>query len=185
MRIWKYLILLLCVGLSSCGTRRPALPSSQTQAQKQERTAYAKLPDFYDLSEETIEDLEEETFSIIDHAMQFLGTGYKYGGTTTEGMDCSGLVYTCFLQNNIELPRSSRDMALLGEQLDLKDVQIGDLLFFITERRKKTINHVGLVVELDLDKILFIHSSTSKGVIISALNENYWREHFVMARRIL
>jgi cell wall-associated NlpC family hydrolase len=41
------------------------------------------------------------------------------------------------------------------------------------------------VVELDEDNIFFIHSSTSRGVIISALNENYWKEHFVMARRIL
>ncbi len=184
MKIWKFSFLLLVVFLTSCGAQKNTSASRQQIAPERQQS-YAALPDFYDPDEETIEALPEETFSIVDYAYQFLGTGYKYGGTTTQGMDCSGLVYTCFLENNIELPRSSRDMALLGEQLDLPQVRTGDLLFFKTDRRKKNINHVGLVVQLDDDKILFIHSSTSRGVIISALEETYWREHFVMARRIL
>lgn len=183
MKIWKLTLVFLVISLSSCGARKNSI-ASQTSAEER-RIAYAELPDFYDLSDEAVEDLGEETYSIIDHALQFLGTKYKYGGTSPQGMDCSGLVYTCFLENNIELPRSSRDMALLGEQLELPDVRTGDLLFFITDRRKKTINHVGLVVELNEEQIFFIHSSTSRGVIISALDETYWRDHFVMARRIL
>lgn len=184
MKILKYTALLLSIiSLSSCGARKGI--ESAPQIAEEKNNGYAELPDFIDLTDEIIEDLEAETFNIIDHALRFLGTKYKYGGTTPEGMDCSGLIYTCFLQNEIELPRSSRDMAQLGEKLDLPDVRTGDLLFFITDRRKKNINHVGLVVELDADNIYFIHSSTSRGVIISALKENYWREHFVMARRIL
>lgn len=183
MKIFRLIFLCSLVFLTSCGVRKNNIAPQQKAEER--RVAYAQLPEFADLNEETIDDLDEETFSIIDHALQFLGTRYKYGGTSPEGMDCSGLVYTCFLQQNIELPRSSRDMALLGDQLDLTQVKIGDLLFFKTDRRKKNINHVGLVVELDSDNIFFIHSSTSRGVIISALNENYWREHFVMARRIL
>lgn len=184
MKTRKYVaLLLLIISLTSCGARKGIDPSPQVAEEK--KTGYAELPDFIDLTDEVIEDLEAESFNIIDHALQFLGTKYKYGGTTPEGMDCSGLIYTCFLQNEIELPRSSRDMAQLGEKLELSDVRTGDLLFFITDRRKKNINHVGLVVELDADNIFFIHSSTSRGVIISALNEDYWRNHFVMARRIL
>lgn len=183
MKIWKLSLLFLVLSLTSCGARQSVVTSKSSS--EENKVSYAQLPDFHDLTEETIEDLEEETFSIIDHALQYLGTSYRYGGTSPEGMDCSGLVYTSFLQQNIELPRSSRDMALLGEKLELPQIRIGDLLFFITDRRKKNINHVGLVVELNANKILFIHSSTSKGVIISALDENYWREHFVMARRIL
>lgn len=183
MKIVKFSFLLLSIILTSCGARKSTSAPQPTVPGRQQ--AYAVLPDFYEPDEEAIEDLPEETFSIIDHALQFLGTGYKYGGTTPQGMDCSGLVYTSFLEHKIELPRSSREMALLGEQLELPQVRTGDLLFFKTDRRKKNINHVGLVVELDDDKILFIHSSTSRGVIISALDEAYWREHFVMARRIL
>lgn len=183
MNIRKLSLLLSIIAFTSCGTQKKAV--IPIQSSEEQKTPYAELPDFVEISEDMVEELEEETFNIIDHALQFLGTRYKYGGTTPEGMDCSGLVYTSFLQKEIELPRSSRDMALLGEELDLKQVRTGDLLFFKTDRRKKNINHVGLVVELNQDRILFIHSSTSRGVIISGLDENYWREHFVMARRIL
>ena len=183
MKIRNLALLLLVISLTSCGARKGI--ESAPPKYEESPVAYSELPDFISLKDEIIEDLEVETFNIIDHALQFLGTRYKYGGTTPEGMDCSGLIYTCFLQNDIELPRSSRDMAQLGEKLDLPDVRTGDLLFFMTDRRKKNINHVGLVVELDADNIFFIHSSTSRGVIISALNENYWIQNFVMARRIL
>ncbi|UZH54232.1 C40 family peptidase [Salinimicrobium tongyeongense] len=183
MKLLRFTLLALILTLTSCGARKSALGNKATI--EEQKIDYAQIPDFYDTSEEVMEEAEEETFSIIDYALQFLGTKYKYGGTTPQGMDCSGLVYTCFLENNIELPRSSRDMALLGDELELRHVKLGDLLFFKTDRRKKAINHVGLVVELDQDNIFFIHSSSSRGVIISALNENYWKEHFVMARRIL
>lgn len=183
MKTLKFILLVLIIGLTSCGSQKKTVAVSEYI--EKEHTPYAELPDFAELSEEIIEDLEEESFNIISHALQYLGTRYKYGGTTPEGMDCSGLVYTSFLQKEIALPRSSRDMALLGEELDLTQIKTGDLLFFKTNRRKNNINHVGLVVELTKDNILFIHSSSSRGVIISALNENYWREHFVMARRIL
>ncbi|MGI0105296.1 C40 family peptidase [Salinimicrobium sp. WS361] len=183
MKFLRFTLLALIFTLTSCGARKSAVGNQTAVVEKQDD--YAQLPDFYNDAEDIIEEVGEETFSIIDYALQFLGTKYKYGGTTPQGMDCSGLVYTCFLENNIELPRSSRDMALLGDELDLKHLKLGDLLFFKTDRRKKNINHVGLVVELDEDNIFFIHSSTSRGVIISALNENYWKEHFVMARRIL
>ncbi|WP_423818103.1 C40 family peptidase [Salinimicrobium sp. TIG7-5_MAKvit] len=183
MKFLRFMLLALIFTLTSCGARKSAVAKQAILEEKNE--GYAQLPDFYNDAEDIIEEVGEETFSIIDYALQFLGTQYKYGGTTPQGMDCSGLVYTSFLQNNIELPRSSRDMALLGDELELKQLKLGDLLFFKTDRRKKNINHVGLVVELDEDNIFFIHSSTSRGVIISALNENYWKEHFVMARRIL
>lgn len=183
MKAWKFALLFLCIGLTSCGAGKKNIASQGFS--KEKKVGYAELPDFADLTEDISDDLEEETLSIIDHALQFLGTKYKYGGTTPEGMDCSGLVYTSFLNHDISLPRSSRDMAQMGEQLDLAQVRLGDLLFFKTDRRKKAINHVGLVIDLDEDQIFFIHSSSSRGVIISTLDENYWRQNFVMARRIL
>ncbi|MCF4100864.1 C40 family peptidase [Gillisia sp. M10.2A] len=133
------------------------------------------------------EELPEDNrvYSITSFAKNFEGTRYKYGGTTSNGMDCSGLVYTSFLQENISLPRSSRAMSLEGQRLALGEVNIGDLLFFETSKNKKVINHVGLVVEIQPGHILFIHSTNSKGVIVSSLAENYWYEHFVMARRVI
>ncbi|WP_338359882.1 C40 family peptidase [Yeosuana marina] len=122
---------------------------------------------------------------IVDYAQQFQGVKYKYGGTTKKGMDCSGLVYESFKAFNIQLPRISRDMAKEGDRVDIKDVQVGDLLFFKTNKKRNTINHVGLVITALLGNIEFIHSTTSQGVIISSLAERYWYFSFAEARRLL
>ncbi len=122
--------------------------------------------------------------SIVSYAKSFGGTRYKYGGTTKKGMDCSGLVYTSFKKENIILPRTSRTMATQGKPISLKKVKVGDLLFFKTNKRKNVISHVGLVVETK-GVIKFIHASTSKGVIISSLDEKYWNKAFTSVRRML
>ncbi len=122
--------------------------------------------------------------SIISYAKTFNGTKYKYGGTTKKGMDCSGLMYTSFKKENVILPRTSKTMATQGKPISLKKVSVGDLLFFKTNRRKNVISHVGLVVEVK-GTIKFIHASTSRGVIISSLDEKYWNKAFALARRVL
>ncbi len=122
--------------------------------------------------------------SIVSYAKSFNGTRYKFGGTTKKGMDCSGLVYTSFKKENVILPRTSRTMATQGKPVSLKKIGIGDLLFFKTNKRRNVISHVGLVVE-NKGVIKFIHASTSKGVIISSLDEKYWNKAFVSARRVL
>lgn len=125
------------------------------------------------------------TYHIIQRAKTFEGTPYKFGGTTNKGMDCSGLVYTAFKSQDIYMPRISSDMANEGKRINLKNAQPGDLLFFKTNRRKNVINHVGIVVESNGNDVQFIHSSTSKGVIISSINEVYWKNAFTEARRVL
>lgn len=122
---------------------------------------------------------------IIKQAKSFDGTPYKFGGTTSKGMDCSGLVYTAFKSEDIYLPRISSDMAREGVRIKLENVQPGDLLFFKTNSRRNRINHVGIVVESNGKEVLFIHSSTSKGVITSSINEAYWQRAFSEARRVL
>ncbi len=122
---------------------------------------------------------------IIDYAKQFDGVRYKYGGTTKAGMDCSGLVFTAFKAHDISLPRSSRDMAKEGISVSLENVVEGDLLFFKTNGRNNSINHVGLVVTSRTGFIEFIHATTQRGVLISSLAERYWNNSFVEARRML
>ncbi|WP_406682910.1 C40 family peptidase [Seonamhaeicola sp. MEBiC1930] len=123
--------------------------------------------------------------NIINFANQFKGVRYKWGGTTKSGMDCSGLVYESFRAYEVYLPRISRDMAKKGKKIKLKEVQKGDLLFFKTKNRRNAINHVGLIVDIINNDIKFIHATSSKGVIISGLNETYWNKAFVEARSIL
>lgn len=122
---------------------------------------------------------------IIDYAKQFEGVRYKWGGTTKSGVDCSGLVYESFKTQDILLPRISRDMAKKGDLIKLSKALKGDLLFFKTGNRRNSINHVGLIVDIKGNDIKFIHATTSKGVIISGLNETYWLKAFHEVRRIL
>ena len=108
------------------------------------------------------------------------------GGTTKSGMDCSGLLYTAFKKEAVNLPRTSGQMATEGKWVDVKKVQKGDLLFFATNKKTgRKINHVGLVTESRTGYVKFIHSTSSRGVIESELSEKYWYFAFVQARRVL
>ena len=123
--------------------------------------------------------------SILETAFSYEGTKYRAGGTTSKGMDCSGLVYTSFLTNDITLPRSSFDMAKVGEKLKEKEYQVGDLIFFVTGRANR-ISHVGIITEIrDDNEIIFIHSSTQRGVILSSTKEPYYQKTFAQVNRVL
>ena len=122
---------------------------------------------------------------VVDSALQFTGVKYRFGGSTKKGMDCSGLVFVALQMNDIVFPRVSYQMANEGKRIRLADVQKGDLLFFKTRNKGKNINHVGLIVAIEEDEIKFIHSTTSRGVIVSSLREGYWNSAFVKATRIL
>lgn len=122
---------------------------------------------------------------VISIANNYQGVPYLAGGTTSQGMDCSGLVQTSFKKIDISLPRSSQSMSKKGQNVRLEDIEEGDLLFFNINRLKGKINHVGLVSSVKNNSIIFIHSTTSKGVITNSLDDNYWKKAFVKARRIL
>lgn len=132
----------------------------------------------------SIDDSSYLVKQLINAASEYLGTKYKSGGTTSEGFDCSGLMYSTFKKFDIILPRSSVDMAKIGRKLNEDDIQKGDLIFFRTNG-KSVINHVGMVTEISDDEIKFIHSSTQKGVIISSTKEPYYGRNFAQANRIL
>ena len=135
-------------------------------------------------SRKVVENTNKKSETIVRYAKTFEGTRYKFGGTTKRGMDCSGLVYVSYQKEHIVLPRISRDMAKKGKRISLGDTNKGDLLFFKTNKNKNTINHVGLVVETKRGEIFFIHSTSSKGVIITSLDERYWKNAFVQVRRV-
>ena len=122
---------------------------------------------------------------IVANALKFKGARYRFGGTTRSGIDCSGVIYVAFGDENIHLPRVSRDMAKKGQKIALSKVKKGDLLFFRTSNRRKSINHVGLVVSHRKGEIRFVHATSSKGVIVSLLSEKYWKKAFVKATKIL
>lgn len=120
---------------------------------------------------------------VLKEAHRYSGTPYKYGGTTKTGMDCSGLVINAYNAAGIAMPRNSREQSATGREIRLKDVQKGDLIFFNTSG--SGISHVGIVDKIKMGEVFFIHSSTSKGVIVSSLSETYWNRRFVKATRVL
>ncbi|MFP9099980.1 C40 family peptidase [Flavobacterium sp. RHBU_24] len=136
-----------------------------------------------------IADAEESYLArqIVNNALEFQGTPYRGGGTTTAGMDCSGMVYATFQIFDITLPRSSASMAAgSGTEVKLENVKPGDLLFFDNNRRHRGINHVGMVTEVTAEgEVKFIHSSSSRGVIVSSMNEPYNSRTFIQAKRVI
>ncbi len=127
----------------------------------------------------------KEAETIVKYAKKFEGTRYKYGGTTKRGMDCSGLIFTSFKEHNINLPRTTTDLKSTGSWIDLKEVNVGDLIFFATKKNSRKVNHVGIVTNVRTGNVEFIHASNSRGVMISSLAERYWYFAFVQARRVL
>lgn len=171
----QIVILLFILSLVSCkSARKTTIVTKKEQPKKLVTTK----PSPTDISISKAND-------IVDYAKSFNGVRYKYGGTTKKGMDCSGLVYVSFQKENIALPRVSRDMAKEGGRIKLNEARKGDLLFFQTNKNRKIINHVGLVISKKNEPIQFIHSTTSKGVLISSFSEPYWKSAFIEARRIL
>lgn len=145
------------------------------------------------LSERESSDLytykELETFNkveiMLNEARSYLGTRYRFGGSSRAGIDCSSLVLKSFNAIDIQLPRTSKDQSLLGEYVFPNELRKGDLLFF--SQRGNRISHVGIVESIDEEtgEVYFIHAASSMGVTISSLNDPYWRKRFKRAKRII
>ena len=121
---------------------------------------------------------------ILSEANTYLGTPYRFGGSTRSGIDCSAFVLNVYEESTgLELPRVAAEQAELGERVDRQQLQKGDLVFFAHSRR---ISHVGIVQEVTPEgEIKFIHAATSRGVMVSWLNDSYWGPKYRFAKRIL
>lgn len=106
------------------------------------------------------------------------GTRYHMGGSSHRGVDCSALMQHLFSESMaLSLPRTTSEQMHRGKAVTRRELKPGDLVFFQTGRRQR---HVGVFIGGDE----FIHASTSQGVTISSLNNDYWRSHYQAARRV-
>lgn len=123
---------------------------------------------------------------MISFAKTFLGTPYRYSGTSPSGFDCSGFIGYVMGGFGFSLPRSSYSIAEMGKTIKLAEVQPGDLLFFKGSNIKSsTVGHVAMVVEANEYEIKMIHSSTSRGVIIENFKTSkYFIPRFLKAKRL-
>ncbi|MGZ5255028.1 MAG: C40 family peptidase [Flavitalea sp.] len=115
----------------------------------------------------------------LEFLEEWYGTPYRYGGSTKEGIDCSA--FTSFFMNtvySITLPRTSREQYSNCERIKKNELSPGDLVFFAA---RKTISHVGVY----MGNNKFAHASTSGGVMISDLDEEYFRKKYAGAGRVM
>ena len=118
--------------------------------------------------------------AIVNTARKYIGVPYVWGGGTPSGFDCSGLVQYVFKAHGINLPRTSKQQWTAGTLISKSQLQPGDLVFF-ANTYTSGVSHVGIYVGNNQ----FIHSSSSKGVIISSLSNTYWAAHYHGCRRVL
>lgn len=112
----------------------------------------------------------------------WLGTPYKYAASEKrKGTDCSGMVMEVYREvYHIRLERNSAMMFEKNcKKIDRDDLREGDLVFFITGKSGR-ISHVGIY----LKEGKFVHASSSRGVIVSDLSENYWSKHYTVSGRV-
>ncbi|WP_236848288.1 C40 family peptidase [Chlorobaculum limnaeum] len=122
----------------------------------------------------------ENIRNLFTNVRQYLGIRYRFGGDTPSGFDCSGFVRFMFNKElDVNLPRSSREMASIGAKVDRSELRPGDLVFFTNGKNR--INHVGIFIGNDT----FVHSSLSKGITRDTLNESYYSKRFATGVRIL
>lgn len=176
----KYLLALFtALFLVSCGTTNKVVKRSVPTK------TVAKSPDLKTLESKYSGSVNSQIKDILKDAEKYLGAPYKYAGNTSAGFDCSGFTVKVFDENNTKLPRRSEDQSNTGKQINIKEAKPGDLVFFATAGGSR-VSHVGIVHDIGNDgEVKFIHASTSKGVIISSLNEKYWNKAYLFVRRIL
>lgn len=125
--------------------------------------------------------VERQINQVIKTAESYLGTPHKMGGLNSKGIDCSGLMVKSFAKANIQLPRASYQQAKEGKSIKRKSIERGDLVFF---RQGSRVDHVGLVISTYNGDVEFIHTSSSRGVMISRLSEPYWTRNYHSAKRL-
>ena len=165
--LWLFLFVLV---LTSCSSKkRVALPADFKGPKELSRLYGVRIT-------------PDDNIFLYNEGAKWLGTPHRMGGSTKRGVDCSGFVAIVFREvYGKQLARSSADMLKYNcNKVSRGKLQEGDLVFFKTGGgKKKTPNHVGIY----LKNGKFIHTSTSRGVMVSSLSEpSYTRTSITGAR---
>ena len=126
------------------------------------------------------EDIRTE---ITDYAKTYIGTPYSWAGTSPKGFDCSGYTGYVYKKFGITLPRSAAAQKDFVSNINKKTAEKGDLVFFKSGHK---ITHVGIVISELGEPLTMVHSSSSKGIIITEVETStYWRNKFAGVGRII
>lgn len=180
IRAAYFLLLILALAGSSCKSskknkdQKSNHPTTTTKGKKEKK------------EKNSSSEIRGQAGKVIKTARSYIGTSYRYGGTTREGLDCSGLMLLSYQSVEIKLPRNSEAQSKIGHPVSESDLKPGDLLFFSDRKGHKKVTHVGMVTEVkDHQNIKFIHSTTKLGVVENNLKSEIYYPIFLKAVRVL
>lgn len=160
--------------------------SAQAQTNNKDQKPAAKIEDPDNLATEYFSQIMGVALSatsnlkLYQFVYDWIGTPYRLGGGTKKGIDCSGFAFE--LYNKVFstlIGNNSRNIFSMVNPINKDDLKEGDLVFFKIGSR--SITHVGVY----MGNNKFAHASTSKGVMISDLDENYWKRYYYKGGRLL
>lgn len=120
---------------------------------------------------------------VIEEAMKYIGTPYRWGGKTPAGFDCAGFTRYIFSKFGLSLAPSAGPQFKQGTSVKKNELCRGDLVFFGGRRSTRSIGHVGIVTSVKDDEFLFIHAA-SKGITVSSSKEAYYSKRYICACRV-
>jgi cell wall-associated NlpC family hydrolase len=159
-------------GGSHAGNSRVSSSSKYTSKSKSTK----KIPKFSQLNfSNTATPLQQ---AVLNEANKWLGTPYCYGGENLKCTDCSGFVQTVYSRIGMQLPRTAAQQFNSGDQVAMAQAQPGDLVFF---KKGSRINHVGIYA----GENMFIHASSSRGVVLQSLGDKYYQKRLAGFKRYI
>ncbi len=123
--------------------------------------------------------------SVIATGRSYIGTPYKWGGNTKSGIDCSGLIKNSYKTIGVNLPRTAKEQSKTGKKRGWEGIRKGDLVYFKFKKKGAKWYHSGMITYVGDDKILFIHASSSRGVVESNLMSDYYKKNVKNFRRVI
>jgi murein DD-endopeptidase / murein LD-carboxypeptidase len=172
----RYFLSVLCFAIlitSISGCKSASKIKKHTVSEKADRNIYLNY------SQKLGYELEgNENTKFLETVVSWLGVPYKFGGCSKEGTDCSCFV-NAFYKEMYEktIARKSEDIMMQSLPVNKDALKEGDLVFFKITGEK--VSHVGIYIS----KGHFVHATTSKGVMINSLEENYYKKYFFSAGR--
>lgn len=127
----------------------------------------------------TMMQMNEKNSKLFKFYSQWKGVRYKYGGNSKNGIDCSAFIQRAYnISYNIKIPRTTKYQSKIGREVRKSQLKTGDLVFFKTGYNSR---HVGIYT----NNGNFMHASTKKGVIISSLENVYYKKHYWKSIRVI